>query len=60
MQNLAPELWDMLGEVLSADRKQSWTRAGLSDEQDLDGDQIMLNVGDPDNAQAREEQEESA
>jgi hypothetical protein len=59
MRNLAPELWDMLGEVLSADRKQSRTRAGLSDEQDLDGDQIMLNVGETD-AQAGEEHEESA
>ena len=58
MQNLVTELWDMLGEVLSTDIKQSRTRAGLSDEQDLYGDQIMLNVDNPDNTQAGEEQEE--
>jgi hypothetical protein len=62
MQTLAPELWDMLGEVLSADRKQSRTRAGLSDEPDLDGDQLMYNVGNIDDALTggHEEHEEFA
>jgi len=39
MEQLAPELWEMLGAVFSADRCQTWTKAGLSDE--LDGDQGM-------------------
>ena len=34
----------MLGEVLSTNRKQSWTRAGLSNEQDLDDNQIILTT----------------
>jgi hypothetical protein len=52
MERLAPELWDMLGVVLSANRRQTRTKeVGVFDEQDPDGDQVMretnnTNLGD--------------
>jgi hypothetical protein len=51
MQQLAPELWDMLGVVLSADRRQIRTKTGFSDEQEPDGDQVMGDEDETDNAQ---------
>jgi hypothetical protein len=58
MKKLAPELWDMLGSVLSADRKQSQSKTGLSDEHKADGDYVMGSV-DGDNDGWPEEHEES-
>jgi hypothetical protein len=58
MKKLAPELWDMLGSVLSADRKQSRSKAGVSDECEVDGDHVMGNV-DGNNDGWPEEHEES-
>jgi hypothetical protein len=52
MERLAPELWDMLGVVLSANRRQTRTKeVSVFDEQDPDGDQVMretdnTNLGD--------------
>jgi hypothetical protein len=34
----------MLGSVLSADRKQSQSKAGMSDEHKVDGDYVMGSV----------------
>jgi hypothetical protein len=55
MEQLAPELWEMLGAVLSADRCQTRTKAGLSDE--LDGDQVTGNVGEANDTQFKDNQE---
>jgi len=57
MEQLAPELWEMLGAVLSADRRQTRIKAGLSDEQERDEDQVMGNVGKANDAQFEDDQE---
>ena len=57
MEQLAPELWEMLSAVLSADRRQTRIKAGLSDEQERDEDQVMGNVGKANDAQFEDDQE---
>jgi hypothetical protein len=46
MEELAPELWDLLGLMLSADRRQTERIAKQTKAQEADGDQVMGNVED--------------
>jgi len=46
MEDLAPELWDLLGLMLSADKRQTERIAKRTKSQDTDGDQVMGNVED--------------
>ena len=46
MEELAPELWDLLGLMLSADKRQMERIAKQTNSREADGDQVMGNVED--------------